>query len=475
MNVLDIALVVGALGIAALTFTQPPITVIADIVALYAASVLAGLLYVPASKLPMLQLLPDNDTVTVRLAVFVALLVGGALVLRGLLRRVAGMMAVSRWAAGPLLGNLLSAALSVLLALGVVLVTVVALVAIAQMPTAVGVVTFVRDQLGNSHLIPRLAEPMKVYLRLIGLFFPSGIPAVYADIGMAATHLAVSPIPSVHYAWQAQRLPLLCDISFRHTPLSIAVGTPKDDAAGDGEGPGVRNACPSRPAFWKRSNIRKVLARLARVCDYSLARERAEALQPETAVPPVRRLLTETTEARALLASIPEIGVGGARDVRAPVRLAALGVTLNPAQLLDIKDTAAASRSLRRTLVRLPEGSERFPVILDHAAALATSRTSMRRSRRQSPRAATSSIAPRTNYAASASASAPRRAACMEYMNGFIRGPRAAALQEPIVTERDGRLVVPVRADRATRCRASSTIPPRAGRRSSSSRWKRSR
>jgi hypothetical protein len=185
VNVLDIALIVGALGIAALTFTQPPITVIADIVALYAASVLAGLLYVPASKLPMLQLLPDKDTVTVRLAVFVVLLVGGALVLRGLLRRVAEMMAVSRWVGGPLLGNLLSAALSVLLALGVVLVAVVALVSIAQIPTTVGAVTFVREQLVHSHLIPRLAEPMKVYLRLVGLFFPKGIPAVYADIGVA--------------------------------------------------------------------------------------------------------------------------------------------------------------------------------------------------------------------------------------------------------------------------------------------------
>jgi hypothetical protein len=186
VNVLDMILIVGALGIAALTFTQPPITVIADIVALYAASVLAGLFYIPASKLPMLQLLPDKDTVTVRLTVFVVLLVGGALVLRGLLRRVAGMMAVSRWAAGPLLGNLISAALSVLLAIGVVLVAVVALVAIAQMPTTVGAVTFVRDQLGHSHLIPRLTEPMKVYLRLVGVFFPNGIPAVYSDIGLTS-------------------------------------------------------------------------------------------------------------------------------------------------------------------------------------------------------------------------------------------------------------------------------------------------
>ena len=181
MNVLDIALIVGALGVAALTFTQPPITVLSDIVALYAASVLAGLFYLPASNLPMLRLLPAKDSVTVRLAVFVVLLVGGALVLRGLLRRVAGMMAVSRWAAGPLLGNLLSAALSVLLALGVVLIAVVALAVIAQMPVAVGVVRFAREQTAHSHLIPRLAQPMTYYLRLVGLFFPNGLPTVYTD------------------------------------------------------------------------------------------------------------------------------------------------------------------------------------------------------------------------------------------------------------------------------------------------------
>ncbi len=181
MNVLDIALIVGALGVAALTFAQPPITVVADIMALYAASVLAGLLYLPASNLPMLRLLPEKDTVTVRLAVFVVLLIGGALVLRGLLRRVAGMMAVSRWAAGPLLGNLLSAALSVLLALGVVLVAVVALAVIAEMPVTVGVVRFAREQTAHSHLIPRLAQPMEYYLRLVGLFFPHGLPAVYTD------------------------------------------------------------------------------------------------------------------------------------------------------------------------------------------------------------------------------------------------------------------------------------------------------
>ena len=191
----------------------------------------------------------------------------------------------------------------------------------------------------------------------------------------------------------------------------------------------------------------KVLARLARACDYSLARERAEALRPETAVPPVRRMLAETSEARTLLASNPEIGVGGARDVREPVRLADLGVTLNPAQLLDIRDTAVAARSLRRTIIRLEDASQRFPVILDHAAALGDF-TNL-------DATITAAISPRGDVLDGASDELRRirisvrtaQSRLMEYMNGFIRGARAAALQEPIVTERGGRYVVPVRAD----------------------------
>lgn len=183
MNALDIGLIVGALGVAALTFTQPPITVAADIAALYAASVLAGILYRPvATHVAVVRFLPDRETATVRLAVFVLLLVGGALVLRGLLRRVTGLMAVSRWAAGPLFGNVVSAGLSVLLALGVMLVAVVAFVTVARIPASIGIVTFAREQTAHSQIVPRLAEPMSLYLRLVGFFFPRGLPDVYTGV-----------------------------------------------------------------------------------------------------------------------------------------------------------------------------------------------------------------------------------------------------------------------------------------------------
>lgn len=189
MNTLDIAFVVGALGIAAVTFTQPPVTVVADLIALYVASVLAGMLYLPVTRLPIVRVLPGSDALTVRLTVFVVLLVGGALLLRGLLRRAAGMMTMGQGAAGALFGNLLSAGLSVLFALAVVLIAVVAFAAIAQMPSSAGIVVFARQQTASSHVLPRLAEPLAVYLRLVALCYRHGLPEVYANISGVTTPL----------------------------------------------------------------------------------------------------------------------------------------------------------------------------------------------------------------------------------------------------------------------------------------------
>ena len=150
-------------------------------------------------------------------------------------------------------------------------------------------------------------------------------------------------------------------------------------------------------------------------------------------------------------------------------------MTLNPAQLLDIRDTAVACAHAPPHDHRLQEASNVSRSSSIIAAALGDF-TNL-------DATITAAISPRGDVLDGASDELRRirisvrtaQSRLMEYMNGFIRGARAAALQEPIVTERGGRYVVPVRADQKARCRASSTIPPRAGRRSSSSRWKRSR
>jgi len=76
----------------------------------------------------------------------------------------------------------MSAGLSILLALGVVLMTVIAFLTVARIPATIGIVTFAREQTAHSHLLPRLAQPMSMYLRLVGVFFPRGLPDVYTSV-----------------------------------------------------------------------------------------------------------------------------------------------------------------------------------------------------------------------------------------------------------------------------------------------------
>ncbi len=189
LNTLDIAFVVGALAVAAVTFTQPPLQVAADIVAIYVGSVLAGLLYIPATRLPILAVLPGSNATTVRLTAFIVLLIGGTLVARGVLRRVAAAISTGRGGTGGLTGNLVAAMLAVLLAVAVLIVAVVVFATLARMPTAAGIVTYARTQTASSQIIPRLAQPLAIYLQLVTLAFPGGLPDVFMGIGTALVPL----------------------------------------------------------------------------------------------------------------------------------------------------------------------------------------------------------------------------------------------------------------------------------------------
>lgn len=90
----------------------------------------------------------------------------------------------------------------------------------------------------------------------------------------------------------------------------------------------------------------KVLAKLAGHCSFSASKQLALNLSPTHDLALIRRMLVETSEARALL-SVHDLGVGGAHDVTDKVKLARRGGVLDPTDLLDIKYTLIASRDLR--------------------------------------------------------------------------------------------------------------------------------
>ena len=92
----------------------------------------------------------------------------------------------------------------------------------------------------------------------------------------------------------------------------------------------------------------KILQRIAQHTAFNPSTEKAAALRPTNDLSEAQRLQAETQEAFQLLVTHPEFTIGGARDCRQQVDLASHGGVLAPVDLLDIKSTLIAGRTLVR-------------------------------------------------------------------------------------------------------------------------------
>lgn len=186
----------------------------------------------------------------------------------------------------------------------------------------------------------------------------------------------------------------------------------------------------------------KILARLAGFCDFSASMELARALEPTTSFDLATARIAETSEARRLL-SIQDIGIGGAHDIRPAADLAARSGVLDPQQLLDIKATLISCRELKKSLERKTDEYPRLAQIAlglpnPHGIVDAISRI----------------LSERGEVMDSASEKLARlrrevriaRDRLMSRLQRYL-SESASKLQEQIITQRDGRYVIPLRAE----------------------------
>lgn len=193
----------------------------------------------------------------------------------------------------------------------------------------------------------------------------------------------------------------------------------------------------------------EIRARLVAQCLFSVTAETALALAPSTDRWLVDRWLEATAEGVDLLTNFPDITIGGSRDIRSGAERAGKGSRLLPQELMSVADTARAARLLRRSIHRLPEVNQRFPQLLDLSSGLIEApdlESTINRA-----------IGPAGEVLDSASPALSRirkevriaHGRLMDRLNRFVGGSNPA-LQDSIVTSRDGRYVVPVRADSRT-------------------------
>jgi DNA mismatch repair protein MutS2 len=196
----------------------------------------------------------------------------------------------------------------------------------------------------------------------------------------------------------------------------------------------------------------KILERLAGHTAFAVSADKARALRPTTDPFEARRLQAEVSEAFLLLDTHPDLTIGGARDVRQPVDLASHGGVLTPVDLLDVKSTLIAGRNLTRLFERL-EGQ--YPRLSDIASQMAPPVLLVD--------AITRTISDRGEVLDSAS----RKLGTIRHdmriahdrlltkMQRMVSDPKVAPfLQEGLVTQRDGRYVLPLRAEFKGRVRA---------------------
>ena len=189
----------------------------------------------------------------------------------------------------------------------------------------------------------------------------------------------------------------------------------------------------------------KILERLAKHTSFSASHELALALTPSTSPLDVRERLRRTSEARRLLDDAPDVSIGGARDIRPAVGYARRGGVLDAPVLLEVQQTLVSARRLRLTLLKLDPAL--FPQLQDLAHNLPNLP--------QIEDLIGRTIGEDGTVLDSASPLLGRLRSDIRIAFGRLQDKLqtmissttyADALQEPIITVRNGRYVVPVKA-----------------------------
>ena len=186
-----------------------------------------------------------------------------------------------------------------------------------------------------------------------------------------------------------------------------------------------------------------VKARLAAATGFPPGRRLAELLEPSTDAVVVARGLDETSQTRALISGNPGAGIGGSKDIGPWIERAARGGRLDPAHFLDIAATLEAASRLSDAL-----SGDKRPLLRDLAREihpLPSLRSTLARSFDPTGELL-DTASPRLGGLRRAVRIAFERLRAR--LDQFIHsGELAGSLQEPIVTLRGGRYVIPIRAE----------------------------
>ncbi|EDS09983.1 endonuclease MutS2 [Anaerotruncus colihominis] len=197
--------------------------------------------------------------------------------------------------------------------------------------------------------------------------------------------------------------------------------------------------------YCKAIELDKVLMRLARHCSCEDSRALALAIEPARDIRDVRELMRRTVDANTLTNRYSTPSIGGVTNCSAALKRAAVGARLSPRELLDVARVLRAIETIERWRSQLEGDPTSLEFLLDCVVALPSLQ-----------RAISTAIVTEDEIADAASPALGdiRRkirsagAKAREVLDRLVRSATYQKyLQENIITQRDGRFVVPVRQE----------------------------
>ncbi|GAB4513058.1 MAG: endonuclease MutS2 [Anaerolineae bacterium] len=191
--------------------------------------------------------------------------------------------------------------------------------------------------------------------------------------------------------------------------------------------------------------FKKVLSQLAKHTTFSAGAEMAQELLPSTDLEEAQIWQRETAEALAIFENNTNVALGGVRDVRDISLSAQRGIMIDAPTLLDIRSTLRRGTTIKRTLGRMKNV---YPLLAEHADEIEEVKEV------QDAIGAAIDDSGEVKDSASAKLAIIRRDLKIAFdrlqsrLNRIISTPaKAQFLQEAIITMRNGRYVVPLKAD----------------------------
>ncbi|HOV79567.1 MAG TPA: endonuclease MutS2 [Bacillota bacterium] len=194
-----------------------------------------------------------------------------------------------------------------------------------------------------------------------------------------------------------------------------------------------------------RLEFNKIREQLASFANSPLGKERVMEMEPVSELAAILKWQAETSEGRELMRLDPTAEINGWKDIRVQLRKAGRGAVLEPEDLWAVAETLASSRLIKKFL---EENWERYPLLSELAVSMVSLPGLEKKIR--------GAITPGGGVADGASPELARlrrrilnaQADIKEYLEVLVRSPQFQKyLQDPIVTVREGRYVVPVKIE----------------------------